>query len=614
MSPLSGLLLVAVFPGPRLAADPIPSEERAAAMERERRASVVLSRPDVGLFPHCRARAELDSPSSSAEVVFLATDADNCYVARAVPDGVLLAKRIDEGETVIAEGPSHWWTGPGEYCLEVEAVVSDRDEHGPAWFLNTATVPPLLRLRARVWRADGEPPARWTVSAIDDPVIPGRRGERYWDPDPFGSSSARYPFGSHCGWREARGVRWLALECSSRPLVPPRCPLLEPILRIPTGERGGCWLALGDLTGDGRPDFVVARNDNQAVTALTAYGSDGRELWRWGEGGAADIAYDVPATVYDLDGDGRAEVLCSVRGSLLLLDGETGREKARFPLPAGLDVADCLTIANLRGGERPADVVLKSRYDHLWACDDRLSVLWEWAGNTGHCPTARDIDGDGRDEVLCGYALIDHDGRVLWELPLPDHADTTRLVQLEPGGPVRAVLGCGGGSDMVIASLAGEILHRPQPPLADFHFQTINVGDLRRDPAGRELIVDDGWARPGRAQLALFDAQLRRIGTYYSAYQRFARLVSWGGLARIVMPADGAIVDGRGRAVARFVDPPPFGGPGAESPMARVADIDGDGQDEVILYNAEQIVVYRNPSPPSPQPAVQERLYNFTYY
>jgi hypothetical protein len=597
-------------------ADLVREEETRADMQRQRRESVTLSRRDVGPYPRVRATFHLDAPSATAEAVFLARDEGSYYFARAESGRMLLGKVTGGEETLLAEGRATACDSSGEYVFEVQTRVARRDEHGPAWFLNADRVPPMLRLSARVWPA-GEAAPRGMVSVVDDPVSPGKRGEPYWHPDPFTTSSARYPFGPHCGWRKAPGVRLAALDCSSHPPKPPKCPALEPCLRIKTGARGGCWLALGDLTGDGKPDFVVARNDNQAVTALTAYASDGTELWRWGEGGKPDIAYDVPATVHDLDGDGHAEVPCSVHGFVVALDGRTGAEKARFPLPKGLEVADCLVIANLRGGPRAADLVLKSRYDHLWACDDRLNVLWEWHGNTGHHPAVRDIDGDGRDEVLCGYALIDHDGKVLWELPLPDHADTTRLVQMEPGGPVRAVLGCGGGSEMVIASLAGEVLHRPQPPLSDFHFQTINVGDIRPDLPGCEMIVDDGWARPGRAQLALFDAQARWLGAYYSAYQRFARLVEWGGSNRIVMPADGVIVDGKGKMIARLADPPAFGGPGAESPMARVADVDGDGQDEVILYNAEEIVVYHDPEPSmdaSPPSGTRERLCNFTYY
>jgi hypothetical protein len=305
---------------------------------------------------------------------------------------------------------------------------------------------------------------------------------------------------------------------------------------------------------------------------------------------------------------------------LLAIDGRTGRQKARWPLPKGLEVADCLVIANLRGRSQPADIIVKSRYDHLWAFTDHWELLWEWQGNTGHCPAIRDIDGDGRDEVLCGYALIDHDGRVLWQADLPDHADTTRLVAMEPGGPVRALLGCGGGNDMALLALDGRTVWRERPAIADFHFQSAHVGNLRPDLPGYEIIVDDGWARPGRAQLALFDAHGGSIGAYYVNYPRFARLVDWkgDGTASIVLPADQAVYDGQGRCLARLAHAPVLGGPGAESPMVQTADVCGDGRDELILYNAEEIVVYRNPRPApkgmTPRPVVQERCRNFTYY
>jgi hypothetical protein len=611
---LTGLVLLCLVAAGRAADSWVtkgPTPSMAAAQ------SAGLVRPEVGSFPHCLATFRVAAAAPPAVGIAVGVlDPANAYFARTTAGGLALGRTVDGEETLLAEGSRNWWHGPGEYHLEVLVEAAGSDEHGPAWFLNTDRVPPILRFSARVWSARGAAPKRWTVSCTDDPVIPGRRGEPYWHPDPFATSSARLPFGPHCGWLPAPGVDLVALECTSQAPQPPACPAVEPLLRIRTGDRGGCWLALGDLTGDGRLGYVVARNDNQAVTALTAYGYDGSELWRWGAGGKPDIAYDVPATVHDIDGDGHAEVLCGIRGFVLALDGRTGMEKARWPLPPGLEVADCLVIANFRGTQHPADLLIKSRYDHLWACDSALRPLWEWHGNTGHHPAVRDIDGDGCDEVLCGYALIDHDGKVLWELPLPDHADTTRLTALDPGGPVRAILGCGGGSDLVIASLEGEILHHPQPPLSDFHFQSVHVGDTRPDLPGNELGVDDGWARPGRAQFALFDAELHRIGTFYSAYQRFVGLVEWGRGSCLVFPADALVVDGRGRAVARLVDAPPFGGPGAESPMCRTADVDGDSQDEVILYNAEEIVVYHNPRPGGRRvtPLDPARYRNFTYY
>ena len=103
----------------------------------------------------------------------------------------------------------------------------------------------------------------------------------------------------------------------------------------------GQWLVSGDLDNDGELEFVTARNHSQAVTAMSAYKLDGTLLWKWGQAraGRSKIGYDVPAQIYDVDGDGNNEVILSEPGSLVVLDGLSGKEKMRFPLPEGVEVA-----------------------------------------------------------------------------------------------------------------------------------------------------------------------------------------------------------------------------------------------------------------------------------
>lgn len=184
----------------------------------------------------------------------------------------------------------------------------------------------------------------------------------------------------------------------------------------------GQWLVAGDLDGDGRAELVVARNDNQRITAALAVRLDGSVLWRWGEpdAGSPILTYDVSLQLYDMDGDGRAEVYLSTRDFLLVLDGRTGKELRRLPLPKGLAVSDCIAFANLRGRSRAQDILVKTRYDRIWAYTDDWKPLWEWRPRDGaktcHFPTLLDIDDDGRDEVMAGYTMLDHDGRELWTL------------------------------------------------------------------------------------------------------------------------------------------------------------------------------------------------------
>ncbi|HOF88901.1 MAG TPA: hypothetical protein PLZ36_12495, partial [Armatimonadota bacterium] len=84
------------------------------------------------------------------------------------------------------------------------------------------------------------------------------------------------------------------------------------------------------------------------------------------------------------------------------LDGATGIEKRRMPLPYG--ASDCLVFCNLSGGPRATDVLVKNRYSTVWAFDREWRLLWErhlpGGHKTAHQPLPVDLDGDGRQAVM----------------------------------------------------------------------------------------------------------------------------------------------------------------------------------------------------------------------
>src|ERR1039457_118206 len=124
-----------------------------------------------------------------------------------------------------------------------------------------------------------------------------------------------------------------------------------------------CWV--GDIDGDGEYDFVVDRISTTVATNeyLQAHKRDGTFLWQMDMGYNSTNQYNIEpgasaisigdkdnVTVYDLDGDGRAEVCVrTARGVILpdgttitgpddttqylsILDGLTGKELARTTL------------------------------------------------------------------------------------------------------------------------------------------------------------------------------------------------------------------------------------------------------------------------------------------
>ena len=144
-------------------------------------------------------------------------------------------------------------------------------------------------------------------------------------------------------------------------------PLISPWRTIRVDpSRAGQWTVAGDLDGDGEAELVSARNNprrsSQEVVPVIVHKLDGTVLWEWGEpeAGVARLGYDVACQVHDWDGDGSLEVVVVGAREMVELDGATGAEKRRLPNPE--DAADCVTFVNLSGGERPTEVLIKTRY------------------------------------------------------------------------------------------------------------------------------------------------------------------------------------------------------------------------------------------------------------
>ena len=295
-------------------------------------------------------------------------------------------------------------------------------------------------------------------------------------------------------------------------------------------------LRIGDLNGDGAPDllFVQSVFGTREITCLTATTIDGDVLWQNGapDPNNARIYSDLPVQVCDWDGDGVNEVLwveqafyadpvvwdCFTgrevtapparpgkfkqgRGwvreharryeghaVLHVLDSRTGKKKGSIPLPAPAD--DSFLLADLTGGGRRADLVVKDRYWNMWGVSHEGAVLWHYAGSVGHFPAIGDVDGDGRDEVFIGFALIDHDGKVLFQRDAGAHHQDAAVVAQLPDGAWRLLFGNHGLHCLTVDGT--ELWHHP---LAEA--QHIVAGRFRADSALQFMAIDRGQPRPG---------------------------------------------------------------------------------------------------------------------
>ena len=404
---------------------------------------------------------------------------------------------------------------------------------------------------------------------------------------------------------------------------PADVPVVQPVVSVTLDpDYSGQWVVMGDLDGDGAVELVSARNvdcdDVHYTSAVVAQRLDGSVLWRWGDPtiGRRVLHHDVACQVHDWDGDGRNEVIVATEGFLVELDGGDGTERRRLPLPP--QATDSITFANLSGAG-PTDVIVKDRYLNLWAFDRDWRMLWhvEKPGGylTAHRPLCFDVDGDGRDEVMAGYALVDADGATRWvlECGVTDlasaHLDCTRVMRRGATAKDWRLLHtyCGAGC-IALSDGDGRIVWER----GGHHCESLDVGHVRTDVPGPQILVDlvDDVA-PGLNGTWLMDANGELLGQFATPYSRFHALVDWNsdGLDEVLLADVAMICDGHGRPIARlaFED--------TQERYVRVGDMTGEGYTEVSLHTLAGLSIYRDPSgkKPSDRPRLGSGL-NATLY
>ena len=264
-----------------------------------------------------------------------------------------------------------------------------------------------------------------------------------------------------------------------------------PSLKVPikkASEYSVGLIYVGDLDSDGEYDFVFIRHPlkTSSTILVDAYKRDGTYLWRYDCGpnsinknniepgsSALGVGHGDNITVYDINNDGKSEVIIRTAngskfgdGSVLkeknntrqfisVLNGLSGKEIGRAPVPT-----DYISDGPMNGhmgiacldGKNPSIVwssknrIGKGDFNmmvttYTWK-NDSLVFNWKWLRTKrnipdGHNIRIMDVDGDGKDEIIPFGFCLTPEGKLKYNLGSKGlvHGDRFHVGDLDPSRP-----------------------------------------------------------------------------------------------------------------------------------------------------------------------------------
>lgn len=258
--------------------------------------------------------------------------------------------------------------------------------------------------------------------------------------------------------------------------------------------------SVGDVDADGEYEIILkwdpsnshdnAHDGYTGNVIFDCYKLNGKHLWR------IDLGRNIRAgahytqfMVYDLDGDGKAEVVMKtsdgtidgkgkvigdkdadyvshtgrvgriLKGNeyLTVFSGETGENLCTVDYVPGLDSGDWgddygnrseryLACVAYLDGKHASVVMCRGYYARTtltawdwdgkklkqrWAFDTQTDKWRQWAGQGNHNLRAGDVDADGKDEIVYGSMCVDDDGTGLYNTRM-GHGDAIHMFGFFP--------------------------------------------------------------------------------------------------------------------------------------------------------------------------------------
>ncbi len=386
-------------------------------------------------------------------------------------------------------------------------------------------------------------------------------------------------------------------------------------------------VGIGDLDGDGAYDFVLQHprfnvdpyyrpgywKRSPEPYKLDAYSSNGKFLWRYDMGWSIETGtWYSPYMVYDLDGDGKAEVYAKAGEGdpreldghvltgpeyLVKLDGLTGevvRKQDWIPRD-GYDSynrwsRNFLSIAYL-DGRQPSLIMQRGTYTLIktHALDRNMEPVWKWEssgpdskyrGQGGHALMTGDIDLDGRDELVIGTAALDDDGTPMWHTGL-GHNDAGYIADVLPERPGYEIFyGIESRSQKngvcLVDAATGEVIWGYDGFTFHLHGQGM-IGDLTTEYPGIECYAGEA---KGGDKFFLYTAGGKLISDK-NLWGNSPRAVWWDADEQKEICHGGRVIEFGGEERLEI-----------EGDILMVADIIGDWREEIVTSVPGELRIY----------------------
>lgn len=367
---------------------------------------------------------------------------------------------------------------------------------------------------------------------------------------------------------------------------------------------------------------------------LDCYELDGTKLWR------IDLGKNIRAgahytqfMVYDYDGDGKAELVCktadgTVDGTgnvigdgsadyrssagriltgpeyLTLFEGATGKALDTVDYKPGRgNVSDWgdnygnrvdrfLAATAYLDGKTPSVIMCRGYYTRMTACaydvvDNKLVERWFFdtgfssaaAGyhDGNHNCMAADVDGDGRDELVMGSAVIDDDGTLLYTSGLM-HGDALHVGDFIPDNPGLEIFMCHEDGEYGVSLRDGET--------GQILFRETASGDTGRCLADNLIASNYGAEFVGSHNGIVYNSSGTQVCNW-SDITKWGQnsVVYWtGALERCVLDRTMADQYGSGRV---FTGDGVTYNNGSKSNASLTCDLFGDWREEMIFPTSD---------------------------